>query len=78
FFDWQGNPPVTLRCIDKYFETHDPVSIKLAELTDSLLFQFKPGQFINLGGELDGKIEFRAYACCSIKVDEHLHLSISG
>ncbi|MFW1331907.1 hybrid-cluster NAD(P)-dependent oxidoreductase, partial [Vibrio parahaemolyticus] len=38
FFEWQGNQPVTLRCIDKYFETHDTVSIKLAELTESLLF----------------------------------------
>ena len=59
FFEWQGNQPVTLRCIDKYFETHDTVSIKLAELTESLLFQFKPGQFINLGVEIDGKMEFR-------------------
>ncbi|WP_440871627.1 FAD-binding oxidoreductase [Vibrio diabolicus] len=76
FFEWQGNHPVTLRCIDKYFETHDTVSIKLAELTESLLFQFKPGQFINLGVEIDGKMEFRAYSISSINEDDHLQLTI--
>ncbi|MDV6250774.1 hybrid-cluster NAD(P)-dependent oxidoreductase [Vibrio sp. EA2] len=76
FFEWQGNQPVTLRCIDKYFETHDTVSIKLAELTESLLFQFKPGQFINLGVEIDGKMEFRAYSISSVTEDDHLQLTI--
>ncbi|CAH0529368.1 NADH oxidoreductase HCR [Allocatenococcus thiocycli] len=76
FFEWQGNQPVTLRCIDKYFETHDTVSIKLAELTESLLFQFKPGQFINLGVEIDGKLEFRAYSISSVNEDDHLQLTI--
>ncbi|PFG55947.1 NADH oxidoreductase Hcr [Vibrio sp. ES.051] len=76
FFEWQGNQPVTLRCIDKYFETHDTVSIQLAELTELLLFQFKPGQFINLGVEIDGKMEFRAYSISSINEDDHLQLTI--
>lgn len=76
FFEWQGNQPVTLRCIDKNTETHDTVSIKLADLTESLLFQFKPGQFINLGVEIDGKMEFRAYSISSINGDDYVQLTI--
>ncbi len=58
FFEWQGSQPVTLRCVDKYHETADAVSLKLADLSESLLFEFKAGQFINLGIEIDGKMEF--------------------
>ncbi|MEF1342108.1 hybrid-cluster NAD(P)-dependent oxidoreductase, partial [Vibrio rotiferianus] len=47
FFEWQGSQPVTLRCVDKYHETDDAVSLKLADLSESLLFEFKAGQFIN-------------------------------
>ncbi|OJH74294.1 Oxidoreductase FAD-binding domain protein [Vibrio vulnificus] len=66
FFEWQGNEPATLQCVDKFFETDDTVSIRLADLTESLLFQFKPGQFVNLGVEIDGKMEFRAYSISSL------------
>ncbi|RJX70178.1 hybrid-cluster NAD(P)-dependent oxidoreductase [Vibrio sinensis] len=76
FFEWQGNQPVTLRCIDKFHETHDCVSIQLADLTESFLFDFKPGQFINLGVEINGKMEFRAYSVSSMPGDDHLQLTI--
>ncbi|MGP8304706.1 2Fe-2S iron-sulfur cluster-binding protein [Vibrio sp. YIC-376] len=76
FFEWQGNQPVTLLCVDKYFETPDTVSLKLADLSESLLFEFKAGQFINLGIEIDGKVEFRAYSLSSLSGDDCLQLTI--
>lgn len=76
FFEWQGNQPVTLRCIDKYFETPDTVSLKLADLSESLLFEFKAGQFINLGVEVDNKMDFRAYSLSSLSGADHLQLTI--
>lgn len=76
FFEWQGNQPVTLLCVDKYFETADTVSLKLADLSESLLFEFKAGQFINLGIEIDGKLEFRAYSLSSLSGDDCLQLTI--
>lgn len=76
FFQWQGNQPVPLRCINKSIETPDTVSIELSDLTESLRFQFKPGQFINLGIEIDGKMEFRSYSISSNTEDDHLQLTI--
>ncbi|WP_038174463.1 hybrid-cluster NAD(P)-dependent oxidoreductase [Vibrio pacinii] len=76
FFQWQDHHPVTLICIDKYYETNDAVSIKLADLSESLLFEFKAGQFITLGVDIDGKTEFRAYSLCSQSGDDHLQLTI--
>lgn len=76
FFEWQGNQPVTLRCIDKYFETPDTVSLRLADLSESLLFEFKAGQFINLGVEVDNKMEYRAYSLSSLPGADHLQLTV--
>lgn len=76
FFEWQGNQPVTLLCIDKYFETPDTVSIKLTEMSESLLFEFKAGQFINLGVEVDNKMEYRAYSLSSLSGADHLQLTV--
>lgn len=76
FFEWQGSQTVTLRCVDKYHETADAVSLKLADLSESLLFEFKAGQFINLGVEIDGKMEFRAYSLSSLSGDDCLQLTI--
>lgn len=76
FFEWQGQQPVTLRCIDKITETRDSVSIKLAALNPALLFRFKPGQFINLGVEIDGRSEFRAYSISSMNEEDFLQLTI--
>ncbi|WP_211916398.1 hybrid-cluster NAD(P)-dependent oxidoreductase [Vibrio sp. B1REV9] len=76
FFEWQGTQPVTLRCIDKYHEANDTVSVKLAELSESMLFEFKAGQFISLGIEIDGKMEFRAYSLSSLSGEDCLQLTI--
>ncbi|QUJ69617.1 hybrid-cluster NAD(P)-dependent oxidoreductase (plasmid) [Photobacterium sp. GJ3] len=76
FFEWQANQAVTLRCVGKYAETQDAVTIRLSELSESLLFQFKPGQFVNLGVEIAGKMAFRAYSISSAVEDEHLQFTI--
>ncbi|WP_087016415.1 hybrid-cluster NAD(P)-dependent oxidoreductase [Thaumasiovibrio subtropicus] len=76
FFEWQGNQAVTLRCVDKFHETADTVSIKLADLSESLCFEFKAGQFISLGVEIDGKMAFRAYSLSSLSGDDYLQLTI--
>lgn len=75
-FQWQANQPVTLRCIDKYAETEDSVSIKLAALSEAQPFDFKPGQFINLGVNINGKLEFRAYSISSVPHADYLQLTI--
>lgn len=76
FFEWQGDQAVTLLCVDKYYETHDSVSLKLAEQSKSLLFEFKAGQFVNIGVQIDGKMEFRAYSISSTSGEDHLQLTI--
>ncbi|MCH1926303.1 hybrid-cluster NAD(P)-dependent oxidoreductase [Shewanella sp. C32] len=75
-FQWQGTQPVTLRCIDKYRETDDSVSIKLAALDDTQRFDFKPGQFINLGVTIADKREFRAYSISSLPQTNYLQLTV--
>ncbi|WP_406733065.1 hybrid-cluster NAD(P)-dependent oxidoreductase [Vibrio scophthalmi] len=82
YFEWQGSQPVQLRCIDKYVETPDTMSIKLAPLEsqlaafDSIQFDFKPGQFITVGVEVEQKMEYRAYSLSSIAGESHLQLTI--
>ncbi|EGU46929.1 NADH oxidoreductase Hcr [Vibrio ichthyoenteri ATCC 700023] len=82
YFEWQGSQPVQLRCIDKYVETPDTMSIKLAPLEsqlaafDSIQFDFKPGQFITVGVEIEQKMEYRAYSLSSIAGESHLQLTI--
>lgn len=82
YFEWQGPNPVQLRCIDKYFETPDTISIKLAPLecqpaaANPVAFDFKPGQFITIGVEIAQKIEFRAYSLSSVPEESHLQLTI--
>lgn len=76
FFEWQDSQPVTLQCVDKYHETADSVSLILADLTESLLFEFKAGQFISLGVEVYGKMEFRAYSISSLSGGDCLQLTI--
>lgn len=75
-FEWQGNQPVTLQCIDKYAETPDCTSIKLAPTAGATRFEFKPGQFINLGVEINGKTQFRAYSISSQTLAHSLLLTI--
>lgn len=76
FFEWRDNQAATLVCIDKYFETHDVITVKLAAPSESYLFQFKAGQFINIGVEIAGKVEFRAYSICSTAGEDYLQLTV--
>lgn len=76
FFEWQDNQAATLVCIDKYFETNDAITIRLAVPCESFLFQFKAGQFINIGVEIAGKMEFRAYSISSTAGEDYLQLTI--
>ncbi|MGO1298098.1 MAG: 2Fe-2S iron-sulfur cluster-binding protein [Vibrio sp.] len=76
FFEWHGQQPVMLRCIDKYYETYDTVSIKLADCTEPRQFQYKPGQFVTLGVSIDGHMEYRAYSISSPSHEPYLQLTI--
>jgi NADH oxidoreductase Hcr len=75
--EWQNNQPARLRCVDKWQETSDTVSLTL--ISDTPLpngFDFKPGQFISLGFEFDGKVEYRAYSVSSLPGESHLKLTV--
>ena len=75
--EWLNNQPATLRCSDKWQETVDTVSIKLINPNDELYqFDFKPGQFVSLGFEINGKLEYRAYSISSIPGQNHLQLTV--
>ncbi|MFC3022937.1 2Fe-2S iron-sulfur cluster-binding protein [Vibrio zhugei] len=76
FFEWHGQQPQTLRCIDKYFETDDSVSIRLADCREPRQFQFKPGQFVNVGVPIDGHMVYRAYSISSPSHETYLQLTI--
>lgn len=76
--EWQNNQPTTLRCIDKWQETSDTFSFKLASTQSdpTLTFNFKPGQFVSLGFELAGKMEYRAYSISSTPAEHYLQLTV--
>ncbi len=76
YFEWQNHHPVTLRCVDKLWETRDTVSLILSDLTENAIFDYKAGQFINLGVEIDGQLAFRAYSLSSLAGDDTLQLTI--
>ena len=78
FIEWQNNQPALMRCSDKWQETEDTVSIKLQAADGCHLHfsSFKPGQFVSLGFELNGKLEYRAYSIASMPGDDHLKLTV--
>lgn len=59
---WQGESP--LRCIARHEETHDSATFVL-ETEQPARFAYRPGQFILIGVEIDGKKHCRAYSLCS-------------
>ncbi|MFM2587364.1 2Fe-2S iron-sulfur cluster-binding protein [Vibrio sp. TBV020] len=78
FIEWQNNQPAKMRCVDKWSETEDSVTIKL-ESSDGCHLHFngfKPGQFVSLGFDLNGKLEYRAYSIASMPGDDHIKLTI--
>ncbi len=73
-FIWPTTP-VQLYCSKKWFETTDTISLQLvSEHQES--FDFKPGQFISVGIEIEGKMEYRAYSISSIPSQDFLQLTI--
>ncbi|CAH0539648.1 hybrid-cluster NAD(P)-dependent oxidoreductase [Vibrio marisflavi] len=66
----------TFKCVEKWHETPDAVSVKLATSYGRPHFSFKPGQFISLGIEINGKTEYRSYSLSSIPDENQLQLTI--
>lgn len=58
---WQGG---VLRCIARRKETQDSASFDLAPDTPAR-FNYKPGQFVTVGIDIDGKRHYRAYSMSS-------------
>ncbi|OEF22861.1 hybrid-cluster NAD(P)-dependent oxidoreductase [Vibrio rumoiensis] len=76
-FQWPENGAVSLVCKRKWAETSTSVSFTLApEAGEPLCFDFIPGQFITLGIEIDGKMEYRAYSLSSTPNQTELQLTI--
>ncbi|MGI0118220.1 2Fe-2S iron-sulfur cluster-binding protein [Zooshikella sp. RANM57] len=59
----------------RWQETGDTVSFEFIAQNQAH-FEFKPGQFINVEIEIDGKKEYRAYSISSIPGDKYLQLTI--
>ncbi|PMN88411.1 hybrid-cluster NAD(P)-dependent oxidoreductase [Enterovibrio norvegicus] len=76
FSAWQQNQPIQMVCKDKWHETPDTVSIKLNVPSQPTHYTFKPGQFVSLGIEIEGKTEYRAYSLSSVPGDDCLQLTI--
>ncbi|MHC6526960.1 hybrid-cluster NAD(P)-dependent oxidoreductase [Vibrio sp. V39_P1S14PM300] len=75
FSEWEHNQPVEMTCIEKWAETGDCVSIKLAHASLAR-FSFKPGQFVTLGVSIDGQSEFRAYSISSQPDEAYIQLTV--
>lgn len=75
-FQWPENTPVAMVCQNKWFETEDTVSVQIAPENNPKGFDFKPGQFVTVGIELGGKMEYRAYSISSLPGQASLQLTI--
>ncbi len=76
----EWNPTIeSLVCVDKWIETTDTVSFKfaanVAKGTDRL-FNFKPGQFLTIGIEIENKTEYRAYSISSLPNKSYVILTV--
>lgn len=76
FTEWQNNQPTELTCVAKYHETADTISLRFVKAGQTQNFDFKPGQFVSLGIEIDGKVEYRAYSISSLPNDTYLQLTV--
>lgn len=75
-FSWDSQAAHKLVCIEKYPETHDTFSFRFADHGETQVFDFKPGQFINLGVEIDGRVEYRSYSLSSLPFDDYIQVTI--
>lgn len=76
YFQWPTQTAAQLVCADKWQETSDCVSFTLASEQPNQIFNFIPGQFITLGIEIDGNMEYRAYSLSSIPDQNELQLTV--
>jgi len=65
----------SLVLVKRELETHDSMSFTFAA-ADQTLFDFKPGQFVTLAIEIDGKTHYRAYSISSVPQQKQLRLTI--
>lgn len=65
----------SLVLVKRELETHDSMSFTFAA-ADQALFDFKPGQFVTLAVEIDGKTHYRAYSISSVPQQKQLRLTI--
>ena len=65
----------SLVLVKRELETHDSMSFTFAA-ADQTLFDFKPGQFVTLAVEIDGKTHYRAYSISSMPKQKQLRLTI--
>lgn len=72
---WMDNAPVSMVCEDKWFETSETISLRLSHASKQQV-QFKPGQFVSLGVEIDGKMEYRAYSISSVPNQSFVQLTV--
>lgn len=71
----QSDYPMKLRCIEKWSETEDCVSILLSH-ANSICFDFKPGQFVTIGINIAANVEYRAYSISSLPGQNYLQLTV--
>ncbi len=76
YFQWPTQAAAQLVCTGKWQETPDCISFTLASKQPDHLFNFIPGQFITLGVEIDGDMEYRAYSLSSIPDQKELQLTV--
>ncbi|MGF1764094.1 2Fe-2S iron-sulfur cluster-binding protein [Aliivibrio kagoshimensis] len=69
----------TLVCVARWNETVDTVTFRFevnVAKKSTRKFEFKPGQFLTIGVEIEGKLEYRAYSLSSIPNTHYAELTI--
>lgn len=77
-FEWPDNQPASFICQRKWMETPNCISFTLSAQAQqqNVVFDFIPGQFITLGVEIDGKLEYRAYSISSMPNQSEIQLTV--
>lgn len=75
-FQWPAQGATRLVCKDQWQETPDCISFTLTSEEQNQVFNFIPGQFVTLGIEIEGKMEYRAYSLSSIPGETELQLTV--
>ncbi|EGR0517547.1 hybrid-cluster NAD(P)-dependent oxidoreductase [Vibrio cholerae] len=73
---WAEQDNETLVCVRKWQETPDCVSFELADPHRERHFNFKPGQFANLGFSINGQTVYRSYSISSQAQQPYLRFTV--